>query len=685
MDSLKRLLRPKSIAMIGGKEAERSIIQCDRLGYDGTIWPVHPTRDSIQGRKCLSSVEQLPVAPDAAFVAIPGAATVETIEYLASIGTAGAVSYASGFAELGGHGAALQRRLERSLGSMALIGPNCYGMLNYLDGIALWPDEQGGQRSRRGIAIISQSGNISINLTMQRRGVPLAFVISAGNMAGIKTHEFVRCMLEDDRVTAIGLYLEGICDAYELSKAATDSLRQGKPIVVLEAGRSEIGSKVALSHSSSMTGQGQISSAFFKKYGMLQVNTIPEFLETLKLLSINGTVKSNSIATVSCSGGEAAIMADHAEMLGLEFSEFTDSQVAKLSEVLGDRVSISNPLDYHTYIWGMPHKQENCFRSVFEGRQALTVMAIDYPSEGFYNADEWSDTIKAVIDARKETRAEVVVMASMHENMPQPIQLWLSEQDIAPMLGMDECFKAILNAAAFHERRTQLNEVGPLIRHERVNGSIVTLTEHDAKQELARYGLSVVEGAEVEDEDHAVAASKKMGFPVALKASSSKIIHKTDSGAVRLNLDSERAVRSAFVEIRRMSRKALVEKMMPKPHAELLVGVRYDTRFGLIMILGSGGTLTELISDFAVIFFPLNDAAIDDALSKIKAGKLLKEFRGSSGDIEAARNTISAIAAYAMENSDNLVEIEVNPLHVYEQGSGTVVIDALIRKIQDKQ
>jgi len=223
------------------------------------------------------------------------------------------------------------------------------------------------------------------------------------------------------------------------------ALEAGKPSVVLASGYSEAGARVTLSHSRSMTGLGKVNSAFYKRYGITQVSTIPEFLETLKFLSICKPVKSRSIATISCSGGEAAMMADHCDRVGLKFSEFSSEQADALSEVLGGRVVISNPLDYHTYIWGDQEKVKHCFKTVYEGTQAITVMAFDYPGEGVCDTAEWDMTIQAIIDARNETGATVTVMASLHENLPESVQLRLANNGIAPILGLHECFNAILS------------------------------------------------------------------------------------------------------------------------------------------------------------------------------------------------------------------------------------------------
>lgn len=656
-------------------------MQCDRLGFTGTIWPVNPRRESMEGRACFKTLQDLPDVPDAAFIAIPNVATVESVEHLASVGAGGAVCYASGFSEVGGDGAALQERLSGCANDLAIVGPNCYGVLNYVDGLALWPDEQGGRRCERGVAIISQSGNITVNFSMQRRALPLAYLISTGNMAGVQPHEYIEAMLQDDRVTAIGLYLEGIPDAVALSEMAIAALRRRVPIVALVSGRSEAGSQITLTHSSSLSGQAAVNSAFFERYGIVQVRTIPEFLETLKFMSICEPLASRSIATISCSGGEAALMADHAESLRLEFEPLTEAQESKLQDVLGDKVVISNPLDYHTYIWGVPSEQKKCFQAVYEGGQSLSINAIDYPSENACETAEWDGALQAVIDARSETQAQVAVMATMHENFPESVQLWLAEHDVAPMLGMDECFKAAASSATFYEHCERAGSLVALSRTERQAGDAAALTEFEGKRELARFGLPVAEGMEVSSAQEAVAACQQLGYPVALKASAPDLLHKTDAGGVCLDLASDDAVRQSVARLSKLADRFLIERMAPAPLAELIVGVRYDERYGLMMVLGSGGVMAELVNDAAIMLFPIDDAAIDRALESIKVGSLLRGYRGRRGDVEAVRRSIKAVASYAAEQRSNLIELDVNPLFVYQDGGGVIAVDVAIRKM----
>lgn len=679
LNSLRRMLNPRSVAVIGGREAEKAIMQCEKIGYDGEIWPVNPNRKQLCGIDCFSSISELPAAPDAAFVAIPNTCSVDAVRELAAIGAGGVVCYASGFAEIGPKGAELQREMEEVLGDMALVGPNCYGVLNYLDGLALWPDEQGGRRCENGVAIIAQSGNISINLTMQRRAVPLAYVISTGNMAGIKSNEYIEAMLEDERVTAIGLYLEGIPDAAALSEAAISALKKHVPIVVLDAGRSKVGSEVTSTHSSSFTGEAQVNSTFYRTYGIIQVDTIPQFLETLKFMSIVGPLENRCVATISCSGGEAAIMADTVDRVGLYFAELTDEQTTILNEVLGEQVVVSNPLDYHTYIWGIPEMQRRCFHAMFTGYQAITVKALDFPSDGVCDPEQWHDTVAVIIDAAHEAQAKVAVVASLHENFPESVQLQFVEHGIAPMLGFQECFEAILHAADWFKRTTEFNQLTPLTRFERVTGATETLTEFASKKILSNYGLATIPGIETDNFDDAKEFADDFGYPVAVKISSSEIIHKTEAGAVVLNIADVDNLYWATAEGETPGERFLVETMAPPPELEIMIGVRFDERFGLVMVIAAGGIFTELINDYVTMFLPVEEHDLLDALYSTRFGKLMDGFRGYELDEDALIESIRSIESFAIDNADRLVEMDVNPLFVYAEGEGAIAVDAVIK------
>ena len=224
--------------MIGGREAALAVRMCRHMGFAGAIWPVHPSKSTVDGLPCHRSIDDLPAAPDASFIGVSRERTIEVTRRLARAGAGGAVAYAAGFKESGKEGERLQASLVRAAGAMPVLGPNCYGLINYLDGALLWPDQHGGERVTRGVALIMQSGNIAINLTMNRRALPIAYVICLGNQACVGPADMMRALADDPRVSAIGLYLEGLDDPGNFAATALDIRARDLPIVALRGGRS---------------------------------------------------------------------------------------------------------------------------------------------------------------------------------------------------------------------------------------------------------------------------------------------------------------------------------------------------------------------------------------------------------------------------------------------------------------
>ena len=287
-DRFARLLSPKSIAVFGSRGADFAIRESRKFGFQGDIWAVHPKRNEIEGLPCYSSASELPAVPDAAYVAVNADAAVQIVRDLNEMGCGGAVLYASGFSEVGPEGAKRQDELVAAAGDMPIIGPNCYGVLNCMDRAVLWPDQHGCSGVENGVAIITQSGNIGLNMTMQRRGLPLAFMFTMGNQAAVSIADVMDALIDDGRITAIGLHIEGISDVAAFDAAARRAQKKQIPVVALKSGKSDAAAKIAMSHTSSLTGSDSLFQALFDRVGIARVETVPEFLETLKLLSVIG-------------------------------------------------------------------------------------------------------------------------------------------------------------------------------------------------------------------------------------------------------------------------------------------------------------------------------------------------------------------------------------------------------------
>ncbi|MGO7989056.1 acetate--CoA ligase family protein [Rhizobium leguminosarum] len=677
---LDRLLRPQTIAVFGGREARRVIEQCDRMGFVGEIWPVHPKLDEVLGRPCYRSVSDLPSAPDAAFVGVNRTLTVKIVRSLSEAGAGGAVCYASGFSEATGElgdGAELQQALLDAAGDMPILGPNCYGLINGLDGALLWPDQHGMQRIERGVAILTQSSNIALNLTMQTRGVPIAYVVTAGNQAQTSLADVACALIDDPRVTAVGLHVEGFGDLSALERLASMARRSRKPVVVMKVGRSEQAKRAAVSHTASLAGSDAVADAVLSRLGLGRVQTLPALLETLKLLHVAGPLSSHSISSMSCSGGEASLMADAAVGRNVEFPALQPQQLPRLRRVLGEMVTLSNPLDYHTFVWGDLARQTEAFSAMFEGGYALNLVVLDFPRGDRCDASEWAMTADAVIAAAAATGALAGLLATLPENMPEPIADRLMANGIIAFCGIDEAITAAEVAADIGQAWDRPPPL-PLLDVSSIEGEIETLTEADAKAELAAFGLPIPKGLLASSPGQAAEQAERLGFPVVLKALG--IAHKTEAGAVALNLEDIKAVSNAAAAMP-PNAGYLVEKMIDPPVAELIVGAIRDPVFGLSLTLGAGGIFVELLEDSIILPLPATKTDIHAAISRLKLAELIYGYRGRpKGDLEAAVGAVSATADYVVKNAASLEELDINPLMVLPEGRGVAVVDALIRR-----
>ncbi|MBA2465295.1 MAG: acetate--CoA ligase family protein, partial [Nocardioidaceae bacterium] len=460
--NLRRLLAPQRLVVVGGNAAEAAVRSCRAIGYEGEIWPVNPRRSRMDGVQCFPDLAQLPGVPDAAFVSVPREQTISVVAELARLGTGGVVCHASGYAEDGVHGEELQRDLVAAAGEMALIGPNCLGLLNYLDGAALWPEQHGGRRVDRGVAIITQSGNIGQNLSMQRRSLPLAQLVTVGNRAVTGVLDVVEAMLDDPRITAIGMQLEELPEGARMSRVALEALRRRVPLVVLKSGSSELGARVTLSHTSSLAGSDVLCDALFRRVGIVRVHRLEAFLETLKLLHTWGALTGSRVASASCSGGEAAYVADLAHRQGLMLQDFPAATVSRLHAVLGDRVSVRNPLDYHTYIWGDEGALTECFSAFLGSGADAHLLVLDFPRADRCDLQEFETAVRAFTAAHWAAGSRACVVSSLPEGLPEEIGLQLMAVGIAPMQGVADCLAAISAACQVGRAQAGVSAILPV-------------------------------------------------------------------------------------------------------------------------------------------------------------------------------------------------------------------------------
>ena len=655
MERLTRLFNPRAIAVIGGGAWGGEVIrQCRKIGFRGDIWVVHPTRDDVAGLTPHLSIEDLPGVPDAVFIGVNRHATIDAVRALAGIGAGGAICFASGFREAADEvadGDELQDALLSAAGDMPIIGPNCYGYLNYLDGVALWPDQHGGLPTMRGVAIIAQSSNVAINLTMQARGLPLAYVVTVGNQAQTGLSEIGKTLLADPRVTALGLYVEGIDDLTALVALAQTARDLGKPIIALKTGRSVQAQQAAISHTASLAGSDTGADALFARLGIGRVSSLSAFLETLKLLHVVGPLDAPCIASMSCSGGEASLIADMAHGSEVIVPPLAQRQRDLLRDILGPIVALSNPLDYHTFIWGNEDAMAATFTAMMSDAVALGVVVLDFPRPDRCTSPDWELVLKAVARAQKKTGRPIAVLSALVENMPEDVALRLVGQGVLPLCGMDEAIEAIEVAARIGK--------GPLcnVLIPPEMGPAAVLSEAEAKQALAEYGLAVPRSRRVVSRAELPGVAKELGYPVVLKGEG--VAHKTEAGAVVVGIRDEPALMAAFDAMPGAS--FLVEQMIADTTVELLVGVVLDRAHGYVLTIAAGGTLTEVMNDSASLILPVQRQDILDALARLRIAPLLDGYRGAApSNKDAIIAAVCAVQSYVI--SEMPFEIEINPL-----------------------
>lgn len=684
MSRFGRLLRPRSIAVVGGGAFGTAVVeQSLKMGFAGEVWPVHPVKATVAGVRAYASVSELPGAPDAAFISVNRRLTVDVMRQLRERGAGGAICFAAGFKETeadDADGARLQQALVEAAGDVPMIGPNCYGLINYADGALLWPDQHGGRRlepGERGAAIITQSSNIALNLTMQQRGLPVAFIATAGNQAQTGLSELALACLEDERVSVLGLHIEGFdsVTGFEALAARARDLR--KPIVAIKVGRSEQARTVTVSHTASLAGSDAGSDAFLKRLGIARVDTVPALLETLKLLHGVGPLTGGRLSSLSCSGGDATLMADSAVGRTVVFPPVSAAQAGPLRTAMGPLIAIANPLDYNTFMWGNAPVLTATMTAMTAGDYDLNFLVLDFPRGDLCSDASWWPSATAFAIALTTNGARGAVVSTMGENLSEATARELFRQGIVPIQGIAEAMDAaeaalaIGTAWAHPAPQPVIGSADPPVAARK------TLTEAAAKAWLAESGLPVPRGRVCADAEAAVDAALQVGFPVALKALG--VAHKSEAGAVVLDISDVEALRAAAMRLSGIGTGLYVERMVPGGVAELIVGMARDPLFGPVMTLGSGGVLVELLGDTATLLLPAGRAEIEAGLRGLKLFPLLDGYRGRAmADLDATITAVEGIARFALTHADRLVEMDINPLIVCGAGAGAWIADALI-------
>jgi acetyl-CoA synthetase len=679
--SIERLLNPRTIATFGGANAQEVIRQSDLMGYQGEIWPVHPKKTEILGRKVYRSVEDLPGSPDAAYVGVNRYLTIDIVRDLAARDAGGAICYATGFTEAGEEGSELQKQLLEASGSMPLIGPNCYGLLNYLTGAMLWPDQQGGRRVDEGVAIITMSSNVGFNLTMQRRGLPIAFMISLGNRLKFDLHNAIYTFAQQDNVTALGLFVETMPDPKAFEEAVNVARELGKPIVAIKVGRSEVAKKMVISHTASLAGSDVLVSALFERLGVARVDSLEALMEALKVLHVLGPLNGGRVAAMSTSGGDLTLLAD-AMGPDLTMPPLSKKVEKDLRAVIHERMVPANPFDFQMFHWNDDDQMAKDFTALLAEEFDVALCLLDYPREDNCDQSTWGGAERGFVRAAQTTGTKGAVLATFADTISEPVAERLMKEGVAMLAGIDDGIAGVQAAVDVGSAWAQ-PLAPPLLEIQNLKPDTPTrvLNEAESKDLLAQHGIPIPSSRVVSNPEEAAAAAEEIGFPVVVKALG--IAHKTDVGGVKLNLSSADEVSAAVKEMSGLSETYFVEKMVQGVVAELIVGVARDEQFGPFLLVGGGGILVELMKDSASLLLPTTKERILQALDQLKCTPLFKGFRGAPpADLNAAADVILAIDEMIKKAPTLINELDINPLMVLSEGQGAVAADALISLIE---
>jgi acetyl-CoA synthetase len=638
------------------------------------LHPVHPTGKQIAGQKSLRSLEEVPGPIDAAFIGVNRHATLDVVAQLRRLKAGGAICFASGFSEAAAEDAAaqdLQAALIEAAGEMPILGPNCYGFVNAFDGCAIWPDQHGCSRVQRGVAILTQSSNIAINLTMQNRGLPIGYMLTCGNQAQTAQTDIALQLLDDERVTAIGLHIEGFGNLRGWEALAQKARSKGVTLIALKSGVSQQAQAAAVSHTASLTGSDTGADAFLQRLGIRRARSLPVFLESLKLAHQFGPLSSNRIASISCSGGEAALAADTAQGTGLIFPPLNPRQAKDLSAALGPMVAMANPLDYHTYIWRDQAAMTQAWAAMADDEIAMTLLVSDYPRADLCDASDWECVTQAAIEATRRTGRPFAVVASLAELLPEQTAKTLMDHGVGAIHGLDHGLEALDVMS-----RPMAPPTEPVLLPG-IDRDAELVDEQSAKLALAAHGLTIPPSVTVTDRSTAGQAAADIGFPVALKTLG--LAHKTGANGLALGLTTRAEVEIAAPRL--ADGPLLVERMVAGTLVEILVGVTRDPAHGFVLTLGAGGTMTDVLRDRASLLIPATRAEVTARLKDLNIAPLLEGFRGNPPvDLDALLAAIDAVQAYVLANAERVEEVEINPLICTQ--ANAIAADALIRKAQ---
>lgn len=670
---LSPLFSPHSIAVIGAspKGGAGSIVirNLQRLGFAGTIHPVNPKYADVLGYPCHPSLETIPGPVDCAAVLLGDKAILPILKTAHARGVKGVWAFASGFAETGEQGAAMQREIRDFCRETGLLfcGPNCVGYANITDGVGMYSAPLPRAFRKGSIGVIAQSGAVLLALGNSPREAGFSRLISSGNEAALGLADYMDYLVDDPKTA----------------------------VIALKVGRSELACRVAATHTGAIAGSDRTLDAFFRRWHVIRVNTLDELLETSILFSgLRGApTTSRRVGMSTVSGGEMGMLADICSDYGLEFPPLSEEGKAGLRSVLPPYAPLANPLD----AWGSGDLKEAYPASLSilarEPAVDLLIVSQDMPSN---MADEqiaqFSDVAAAAVRARADSGKPVVVVSNISGGIEPSIRKILDDGGVPALQGSTEGVGAVAawldwNSPLPEETEAPLPLPTDLLAELDTCGGIVPYAL--STRVLAHFGITALCERLTQTPEEAKAAAEAIGYPVALKGISPDITHKTETGLVKLNIADAGALRQAWDELERSmnlhhpdARREgmLIQSMVTGDVVETIAGVNRDPAFGSAVVVGLGGIFVDLLRDVSLELSPLSPARAKAMINRLQAAKLLQGFRGKQpADIAALEETLVRLGRMAHALGERLVSLDLNPLMVLPEGQGVRIVDIVMQ------
>lgn len=700
-----RFYSPKSIAIVGATDDTRRfggrlMRQVVKFGYAGRILPVNPRLTELNGLKCYPSVSALPETPDHVGVVIAPDRVIDVLRDCHAIGVQCATVFTAGYAETGiEQGRQLQEELVRFTRETGLrvMGPNCNGPVNFIDRFSFSAGYAVSSLTEPpgNVGLVSQSGGLGQSNVMWRAikaGVHMSYQASCGNEADLTAVDFARFMLEGEETDVVMMALEAIRDGQAFMDLTQYAAERGKPLIVLKFGITDAGKEAAASHTGAITGSDDVFSAVCKQYGVIRVNDCNELYEQAIVLrqKKHKLPKGRRAASMSLSGGNVVQMADTGTHLGLSWHNYTSKTDDRLGALIPGYGKVSNPTDMTSLATGQPEIYRKAMEIISEDDNVDVMI----PVFTFAPRADLEHAAKLSRDAAKPL--VLLVTGGCHDDPSLTVDQLVALGAMAYRNTVDT-LRYVRTAIGYREFLEARQKQGKPLRPQGMNQSAVgktlaasgnrTLTEREAKQLLAQYGLPVPKERLAASADEAAAHFSSINGPVALKVESADIAHKTEAGAIRLGLNDAAAVKRGFDEVMAAAQRykpdatitgVLVQEMVPRG-TEMMLGIVRDPVFGPLIAVGFGGIYVEVMRDITYRVPPVDAPTAREMLGELRGYKILEGVRGQPpADVEALVDCIVRLSWLAHDHGATIQELDVNPLTVLGKGKGVKVVDALL-------